>query len=54
MARDGSVLNTCPARRSLDEPVDRMRSHAFGQNGAVFAYPSKQDPSTIPEIPNQS
>jgi len=43
MPRDGSVLNTCPARRSFDEAIDRMRSQAFAQYRAVFPYPPKQD-----------
>ena len=44
MPRDGSVLNTRTARRSLDQAIDRMRSHAFAQYGAVFPYPPKQGP----------
>ena len=43
MPRDGSVLNTCPARRRLDEAIDRMRSHALVQYDRRLSV-SVQDP----------
>jgi hypothetical protein len=43
MPRDGLVWNTGAPRRRFDEAIDRMRGHAFGEYGAVFPYPPKQD-----------
>src|SRR5206468_12498336 len=44
MPRDGSIWNTCPARRHLDQAVYGMRGHAFIEYGSVLPYPAEQYP----------